>query len=97
MCIDVTEAGQQQMCGENTETIERVLQFGRELQQDSEQLKRDPVSCESIKRSLQVGASRWCQGADVLSRTPVTGCEASITVYSVYSAFGIINKIPTCT
>lgn len=97
MCVDVTEAGQQQMCSENTESIERVLQFGRELQQDSEQLKRDPVSCESIKRSLQVGAYRWCQRADVLSRTLVTGCEASITVYSVYSAFCIITNIPTYT
>lgn len=46
----------QQLCGGSREAIERMLQFGRELQQDSEQLKRDTASCEAIKKSLKVRA-----------------------------------------
>lgn len=44
----------QQLCGGSREAIERMLQFGRELQQDSEQLKRDSASSEFIKKSLMV-------------------------------------------
>ena len=53
MDIDIPQQ-KRQLCGGNPAAIERMLQFGRELQTMSVQLKREYGKNEANKKALQV-------------------------------------------
>ena len=77
LCVDVDQGSEkqlQQLCGGNRLSIERMLQFGRELQTLSQQLRREFGYNDSNKRAIQVSSLSTvsvCEGDTCLDATVV--------------------------